>query len=83
MCNGPLENQVEVKSFFLPHLEYSCFSASCLVKWYSVRVPTAGGSRDAGLIPVLGRLPEVANGNPLQHSRLGSSLERRLDGYSP
>ena len=36
----------------------------------------AGGSRDVGLIPVLGRFSEVGNGNPLQYSCLGSSTDR-------
>ena len=33
-------------------------------------------ARDVGLIPVLGRFPEVGNGNPLQYSCLGSSMDR-------
>ena len=30
--------------------------------------PIAGGARDAGSIPGLGRPPGVGNGNPLQYS---------------
>ena len=32
--------------------------------------------RDVGLIPGLGRSPEVGNGNPLQHSCLGNPMDR-------
>ena len=37
--------------------------------------------RDVGLIPGLGRSPGGGNGNLLQYSCLGNSLERRLAGY--
>ena len=33
-------------------------------------------ARDAGLIPELGRFPLVNNGNPLQYSCLGDSMDR-------
>ena len=33
--------------------------------------------RDTGLIPGLGRSPGVGNGNPLQYSCLGNSIDRR------
>ena len=33
-------------------------------------------SRDKGLIPGSGRSPEVRNGNPLQYSCLGNSMDR-------
>ena len=36
----------------------------------------AGGMRDAGLIPGLGRSPGEGNDNPLQHSRLENSMDR-------
>ena len=36
----------------------------------------AGGTRDAGLIPGLGRAPGVGNGNPLQYSCLEHSINR-------
>ena len=36
----------------------------------------AGDIRDAGLIPELGRSPGVGNGNPLQYSGLGKSMDR-------
>ena len=32
--------------------------------------------RDTGLIPGLGRSPGVGNGNPLQYSCLGNSMDR-------
>ena len=34
------------------------------------------GARDEGLIPELGRFPLVNNGNPLQYSCLGDSMDR-------
>ena len=43
----------------------------------------AGGARDAGSIPGLGRSPGVGNGNPLQYSCLENSIDRKLVGYSP
>ena len=44
----------------------------------------AGGARDVGLIPVLGRSPGVGNDNPLQYSCLENSMDKRsLEGYSP
>ena len=36
----------------------------------------AGGARDVGLIPVLGRSPGVGNDNPLQCSCLENSMDR-------
>ena len=36
----------------------------------------AGGTRDVGSIPRLGRSPEVGNGNPLQYSNLENSIDR-------
>ena len=36
----------------------------------------AGDTRDIGLIPGLGRSPVVGNGNPLQYSCLGNSMNR-------
>ena len=37
---------------------------------------SAGGTRDAGLIPGLGRSPGVGNGNPFQYSCLENPLDR-------
>ena len=37
---------------------------------------SAGDSRDAGLIPGLGRSPGVGNGNPLQYSCLENPMDR-------
>ena len=43
-----------------------------------------GDTRDAGLIPGLGRCPEEGNGNPLQYCCLGEFQgQRSLVGYSP
>ena len=36
----------------------------------------AGDSGDEGLIPALGRSPEVGNGKPLQYSCLENSMDR-------
>ena len=35
-----------------------------------------GDARDMGLIPGLGRYPQVGNGNPLQYSCLGNPMDR-------
>ena len=37
----------------------------------------AGDTKDAGLIPGLGRSNGVRNGNPLQYSCLENSMDRR------
>ena len=37
---------------------------------------SAGGIRDSGLIPDLGRLPGEGNGNPLQYSCLENTMDR-------
>ena len=37
---------------------------------------SAGDAREVGLIPGLGRFPGVGNGNPLQYSCLGNSMDR-------
>ena len=36
----------------------------------------AGEAREAGSIPRSGRSPGIGNGNPLQYSCLGNSMER-------
>ena len=38
--------------------------------------PIAGGARDVGSIPGLGRPPGAGNGNPLQYSHLENSMDR-------
>ena len=44
----------------------------------------AGGVRDSGLIPGLGRSPRGRHGNPLQYSCLENPHgQRSLGGYSP
>ena len=43
----------------------------------------AGGVREAGSIPGLGRAPGEGNGNPLQYSCLENPRQRSLLGYSP
>ena len=44
---------------------------------------SAFNAGDPGLIPGLGRSPGEGNGNPLQNSCLGSSMEGSLAGYRP
>ena len=47
-------------------------------------VCSAGGARDVGLIPGLGRFPGGGNGNPLQSSWPQESQgQRSLVSYSP
>ena len=43
-----------------------------------VKSPTAnaGDIRDMGSIPVLGRIPEEGNGNPLQYSYLENPMDK-------
>ena len=36
----------------------------------------AGDKRDLGLIPGLGRVPEIGNGKPLQYSCLENPMDR-------
>ena len=49
-----------------------------------ILLANAGNIRDAGLIPELGRSPEVGHGNPLQYSCLENPHgQRSLVGYSP
>ena len=38
--------------------------------------PSAGDLRDMGSIPGMGRSPGGENGNPLQYSCLGNSMDR-------
>ena len=47
-------------------------------RWHSGKEPTAnaGNTRDAGLIPGLGRYPGIRNGNPLQYYCLENSMDR-------
>ena len=50
--------------------------ASQLVQWWKNQPANAGGARDSGSIPGLGRSPGGRNGNPLQYSCLGNSMDR-------
>ena len=43
----------------------------------------AGNARDAGSILGLGKSLGGGNGNPLQYSCLGNSIDRMAGGYSP
>ena len=42
----------------------------------SGKEPNAGGIRDMGVIPRLGRSPGAGDGNPFQHSCLENSMDR-------
>ena len=45
---------------------------------------SASNAQDPGLIPGSGRSPGEENGNPLQYSSLGNTMDKRsLAGYSP
>ena len=47
-------------------------------------LPASGEvAREEGSIPGLGRSPGEGNGNPLQYSFQGNSMDRSLVGYSP
>ena len=47
------------------------------VAWLVKNPPAnAGDARDAVSIPRLGKSPRVGNGNPLQYSCLGNSMDR-------
>ena len=48
------------------------FTGGAVVKNVSAN---AGDARDEGLIPGSGRPPAVVNGNPLQYSCLGNSMD--------
>ena len=50
-----------------------CFPGVLVVK---NSLASTEDTRDAGLIPRLGRSPEVGNGNPLQYSCLENSMAR-------
>ena len=58
------------------------FIFSFIIWWVSqvvlvvMNLANAGGIRDVGLIPVLGRSPGGGNGNPLQYSCLENSMDR-------
>ena len=61
--------------FFLKQvlLTVEGFPGGTVVEYLSASV---GDARDSGLIPGLGRFPEVGNGNPPQYSGLGNSMDR-------
>ena len=44
---------------------------------------SVGDIRDEGSFPGLGRSLGGGNGNPLQYSCLGNSIDRNLVGHSP
>ena len=54
------------------------FSSTGLHRWHSDKnLPAnAGDTRDSALMPGLGRVPGGGNGNLLQYSFLGNSLDR-------
>ena len=50
--------------------------ASQVAQWWRNTPANAGDARDTGSIPGSGRSPSVGNGNPLQYSCLGNSMNR-------
>ena len=54
----------------------SLFVISCVFSGGSEGKASARNAGDLGLIPGLGRSPEVGNGSPLQYSYLGNSMDR-------
>ena len=68
-------------SYHLPHPSRStCWVAAGLhVSSWRLKNPpaSAGGLRDEGLIPGLGRCPEGGHANPLQYSYLENPMDRR------
>ena len=79
-------------------VDLQCVNFCCTAKWLSYIYILLGGFpggtavknppanvRDTGSIPGLGRSPGVGNGNPLQYSCLGNSMDRRTwqTTYSP
>ena len=79
--NGSVSGKVT--SCNLVHLE-KCIGL--LPRWCNGKESAcnAGDTEDAGLIPELGRLPAVGNGNPLESSCLENPHgQRSLAGYNP
>ena len=77
--------------YFILLLEYNCFTILYYFLLYNTvnqlyvspggatgqnPPANAGDIRDVGLIPGLGRFPGGGNGNPLQYSCLGNSMDR-------
>ena len=61
-------------TFFIKSLKGTCgFPGGTVVKNSAA---DAGDTRDAGLIPGLGRCPGGGKGNPLQYSCLENSMDR-------
>ena len=75
--NGSVSGRVT--SCNLVHLE-KCIGL--LPRWCSGKESAcnAGDTEDTGLIPELGRLPRVGNGNPFQYSCLENSGDRGPGG---
>ena len=55
------------------YIKYIHFLASLVAQWLKNPSASAG---EAGSIPGLGRSPGEGNGNPLQYSCLGNSMDR-------
>ena len=51
-----------------------CFPGGSVIK----NLPANAGDEDVGLTPESGRSPGVGNSNPLQYSRLGNPMDRRV-----
>ena len=72
------ENKTQEKYFEIFFIFYCCIpnSASQVALVVKNQLVNAGGIRDVGSIPGLGRSPKEGNGNPLQYSCLGNPMDR-------
>ena len=67
------------KKIFFEITTTDVYITNCFLRGEVVKKPlaNAGGSRDMGSIPGLGRSPREGNDNPLQYSCLENSMDRR------
>ena len=68
---------IKLKSFYLLKLTQKSLIDLVFFSLVGKKLPAkAGDLRDTDLIPGLGRSSGVGNGNPLQYSCLGNSMDR-------
>ena len=60
----------------LTSIYFTKFGASQVAQVVKNPLTNTGATRNVGSIPGLGRSPGEGNGNPLQHSCLGNSMDR-------
>ena len=72
-----LPNEVSQKEKDKHHITQTSLGFS-MVQLVKHPLAKAGGVRDAGLIPGLGRSPAEGNGNPFQYSCLQNSTGREV-----